>query len=418
MSDGTKIEWTEATWNPITGCSVTSPGCTNCYAMKLAGTRLRNHESRAGLTVNTKAGPVWTGEVRFNEQWLDQPLRWKRSRMIFVCAHGDLFHENVPEEWIDRFFAVMALCPQHTFQVLSKRSDRMRKYLAHTDVQLRIDSEMRQIIDERVDPLNRRSDDLRAVAPDVEESWPLPNVWLGVSIEDQARADERIPDLLATPAAVRWLSCEPLLGPVDLSEWMICPNARDGLSMDPSTGGYECCTQCDFTGIGLCPDWVVVGGESGPGARPMHPDWARSLRDQCAAAGVPFFFKQWGDHLPGEIFHPESKRGAGAVHWLDGTDEYNGEHIDFTTAIIGKHVPDGCPVHANERQQIADKGWIDANAAGIYARDCARPACQQAARYCRGDDKPWLTVARRVGKKNAGRSLDGVQHDGMPEVPA
>ena len=391
MSDGTKIEWTEATWNPITGCSVTSPGCTNCYAMKLAGTRLRNHASRAGLTIDTKAGPVWTGEVRFNEQWLDQPLRWKRPRMIFVCAHGDLFHESVPDEWIDRVFAVMARCPQHTFQVLTKRSARMLKYLS--------------------DPTAREAIDTRT---DYSTAWPLPNVWLGVSVEDQSRADERIPDLLATPAAVRWLSCEPLLGPVDLSDWMICPNARDGLSMDPSTGEYECCTQCDFTGIGLCPDWVVAGGESGPGARPMHPDWARSLRDQCEAASVPFFFKQWGDHLPGEIFHPESKRGAGAVHWLDGSDEYNGEHIDFTTATIGQHVPDGCPVHASEQSQIADKGWIDANAAGNCARNCKRHACQQAARYCMGDDKPWLTVARRVGKSKAGRLLDGIQHDGMP----
>ena len=109
MAENTKIEWADATWNPITGCSVTSPGCTNCYAMKLAGTRLQHHPSRAGLTVPSKAGPVWTGEVRFNEQWLTQPLQWKRPRRIFVCAHGDLFHENVPDEWIDKVFAVMAL---------------------------------------------------------------------------------------------------------------------------------------------------------------------------------------------------------------------------------------------------------------------------------------------------------------------
>lgn len=408
MSDGTKIEWTEATWNPITGCSVTSPGCTNCYAMKLAGTRLRNHESRTGLTMDTKAGPVWTGEVRFNDQWLDQPLRWKRSRMIFVCAHGDLFHENVPEEWIDRVFAVMALCPQHTFQVLTKRADRMRKYC-----ESRFETEI------GADKLSEAIENQTGAHNGGEWDAPLPNVWVGVSVEDQARANERIPDLLATPAALRWLSCEPLLGPVDL-RWISFPSPLGGTELwdcldlhgDPGPSDQK------VPGAVEVVDWVVVGGESGPGARAMHPDWARSLRDQCAAAGVPFFFKQWGDHLPGEIFHPESKRGAGAVHWLDGTDEYNGEHIDFTTAIIGKHVPDGCPVHANERQQIADKGWIDANAAGNFARDCARPACQQAARYCRGDDKPWLTVARRVGKKNAGRSLDGVQHDGMPEVPA
>lgn len=308
MSDGTKIEWTEATWNPITGCSVTSPGCTNCYAMKLAGTRLRNHASRAGLTIDSKAGPVWTGEVRFNEQWLDQPLRWKRPRMIFVCAHGDLFHESVPVEWIDRVFAVMALCPQHTFQVLTKRADRMRKYC-----------ESRYETEVGAEALSEAIEDLIGAHKGGEWDAPLPNVWLGVSVEDQARADERIPDLLATPSAVRWLSCEPLLGPVDLSEWMICPNGRDGLSMDPSTGAYECCNQCDFTGVGFCPDWIVVGGESGPGARPMHPDWARSLRDQCETAGVPFFFKQWGAYAPLQTAHPVDSAQNIPVAWPDGT---------------------------------------------------------------------------------------------------
>src|SRR5690606_24715195 len=151
--------------NPITGCSVVSPGCTNCYAMRLAGTRLKDHPSRAGLTTMSKAGPVWNGTVRFNDKWLDQPLRWKRPRMVFVCAHGDLFHEAVPDEWIDQVFAVMELCPQHIFQVVTKRSKRLRRYLT--------------------------------------ANTPLLNVWLGVSVEDQARAGERIPDLLATPAAVR-----------------------------------------------------------------------------------------------------------------------------------------------------------------------------------------------------------------------
>src|ERR1700722_12156807 len=126
MSDNSNIEWTDATWNPVTGCSIVSPGCTNCYAMKLAGTRLRNIPSRSGLTVMTKAGPVWNGEVRLNDEWLDQPFKWKRPRRIFVCAHGDLFAENVPFEWIDRVFAVMALNSRHTFQVLTKRPGRMK----------------------------------------------------------------------------------------------------------------------------------------------------------------------------------------------------------------------------------------------------------------------------------------------------
>lgn len=304
MADGTHIEWTEATWNPITGCSLASPGCTNCYAMQLAGTRLAHIPSRAGLTHPSKAGPVWTGEVRFNEEFLTQPLRWKRPRMIFVCAHGDLFHESVPDEWIDRIFAVMALCPQHTFQVLTKRLARMREYLTtpgrHT-----------AILSAAADVGNRTIVFGKPPAP--IWPWPLPNVWLGVSVEDQQRADERIPDLLATPAAVRWISAEPLLGPVDLEIIFACR-------------GCPGCSQWGrnpLSRIGDCwagkLDWVVVGGESGAKARPMHPDWARSLRDQCAAAGnVPFFFKQWGEFAPAAAIDAGVKH-RGFVEWLPGS---------------------------------------------------------------------------------------------------
>ena len=198
MADRTTIEWTDATWNVVNGCSVTSPGCKHCYAMKQA----HRVACRRGLTEKTAGGMVWTGEVRFNEAVLDQPLRWKKPRRIFVCAHGDLFHESVPDEWIDRVFAMMALASHHQFQVLTKRSARMREYFGGEWLKKRIDCEMDQLIEERVDPLARRSDDLRATAPWLEETWPLPNVWLGVSVEDQQRADERIPDLLATPAAI------------------------------------------------------------------------------------------------------------------------------------------------------------------------------------------------------------------------
>lgn len=300
MADNTHIEWTDATWNPITGCSVTSPGCTNCYAMKLAGTRLAHHPSRAGLTQDTKAGPVWTGEVRLNEDWLTQPLKWKRPRRIFVCAHGDLFHENVPDEWIDRVFAVMALAPQHTFQVLTKRADRMRAYC-----QSRNSGGTSAIVAANaLDNANWLSRELAVKSePQFQNIWPLPNVWLGVSVEDQTRADERIRKLAhwrdGTPAAVRFLSCEPLLGPV-----IICAHCARGhhpimdSRKDPRSkyhagvGGFG--DPCGFNGL----DWIIVGGESGHGARPMHPDWARSLRDQCQSAGVSFFFKQWGEWGP------------------------------------------------------------------------------------------------------------------------
>lgn len=368
MSDGTKIEWTDATWNPITGCSVTSPGCKHCYAMLLAGTRLRGHPSRAGLTVDTKAGPVWTGEVRFNEAWLDQPLRWKRPRMIFVCAHGDLFHEDVPDAWIDRVFAVMALCPQHIFQVLTKRADRMREYLADRRSAARI--------------LGHSFLIEGGVKPSLNTPWPLPNVWLGVSVEDQARADQRIPDLLATPAAMRWLSCEPLLGPVDLTS-VKAPRYRDEPEDDLEIDWrFDALTVGDhywFDGEDGQPgdcgdgpyrdhriDWVVAGGESGLAARPTHTAWVRALRDQCASATllgdpapIPFFFKQWGEWLPEGQFDVTRFQWApgndGRVHWWQPEPE------------VGTHLQDAhCSV--------------------------------------------------RVGKKVAGRTLDYVQHDGFPVI--
>lgn len=302
MADHSSIEWTDATWNPITGCSIVSPGCTNCYAMKLAGTRLKHSPSRQGLTKDTKAGPVWTGEVRLNEQWLDQPLRWKRPRKIFVCAHGDLFAENVPDEWIDRVFAVMALAPHHTFQVLTKRAERMREYL-----------------DPRGEPATKR---ISRLAPNTLLKLPLPNVWLGVSAERQQEADERIPHLLATPAAIRFVSAEPMLGPIDFYE----TSAAMPIDRHPWKDGPI------LQGI----DWIIVGGESGQGARPMHPDWARSIRDQCAAAGVAFHFKQWGRWSPDRpadgiwsdfqatvepTMFPIGKKRAGRL--LDGV-EHNG----------------------------------------------------------------------------------------------
>lgn len=299
MADGTHIEWTDATWNPITGCAIVSKGCTNCYAMKLAGTRLRHHPSRAGLTRETKAGPVWTGEVRFNEQWLDQPIRWRRPRRIFVCAHGDLFAEGVPDEWIDRVFAVMVLASQHTYQVLTKRPERMRAYVSEPATVRRIYELVCDLVVDRQMPviLIAPGIDERAAPPGPRvhlDTWPLPNVWLGVSTEDQATADERIPELLATPAAVRFVSAEPLLGAMDLGDYL---HRVTGRAVDPI------CDICDERHEGPCEanalDWVIVGGESGPDARPMHPNWARSIRDQCQEAGVAFFFKQWGAWAPG-----------------------------------------------------------------------------------------------------------------------
>jgi len=292
MSDNTKIEWTDATWNPITGCSVVSAGCKHCYAMKLAGTRLRNHPSRHGLTIDTSAGPVWNGKVRLNAEWLDQPLRWKRPRRIFVCAHGDLFHESVPDEWIDRVLGIAILAPQHTFQILTKRATRMRDYFrAIADDKDRA-WKFRQVSGNVLtsgmlqEPNPAHGVALRARRGEVM----FGNVWLGISAEDNESFDERINPLLETPAAVRFLSLEPLLGPIN-----------DDVA---------------------CVDWVICGGESGQNARPMQADWARSIRDQCAAVGVPFFFKQWGEWLhesqpESAQFVPDEERGG--VHLWDDT---------------------------------------------------------------------------------------------------
>ncbi len=357
MSDRTKIEWTDATWNPITGCSIVSPGCTNCYAMKLAGTRLQHHPSRAGLTRETKAGPVWTGEVRLNEQWLTQPLSWRKPRMIFVCAHGDLFHESVPDEWIDRVFAVMALAPQHTFQVLTKRSARMRAYLAERGSRRR----------DRADAVNVAAANMimeGLIAPCKAVAWPLPNVWLGVSAEDQRHADERVPDLLASPAAVRFVSAEPLLGPIDFRAIDIGGDEE----VLPLGGTWLGRPEYEDEYGGQRLDWIIVGGESG--RRPMHPDWARWIRDQCDGAGVPFFFKQWGT-------------------WAVSTIE------------AGGRLNPPLPVAGAKRWRRWD---------GMSFRSFGKDELVESF-FAPG------VIAAPVGKKAAGRLLDGREHNALPVRP-
>jgi protein gp37 len=270
MGDNTGIEWTDATWNPIVGCSIVSPGCTNCYAMRWAYARLDRPHNQfphyRGTTQGSKAGGVWTGKLALAPDHIIQaPLKWKKPRRVFVNSMGDLFHEDCPDEWIDHVFIVMASTPQHTFQVLTKRAERMRRYI----------TELRE---------------KRSIIPDAFP-WPLPNVWLGVSAEDQRRADERIPLLLDTPAAVRFISAEPLLGPIDVTHI----DSGRPFHVNALVGYFDHTNGRDHQ---TRLDWVIAGGESGPNARPMHPDWARGLRDQCAAAGVPFFFKQWGELAP------------------------------------------------------------------------------------------------------------------------
>ena len=301
MGDRSKIEWTEASWNPIAGCSVLSPGCTNCYAMRQAGGRLRSTAKFAGLTRPTKVGPVWTGVMRFWEKALEQPLRWKDPHRIFVNSMSDLFHESVPTEWIDRIFAIMALCPQHQFQVLTKRAEQMRDYI----------SGMKSLfaggIPERLADIALT---IPSAPPNIIDRWPLPNLHLGVSVEDQQRADERIPVLLDTPAAVRWISAEPLLGPVDLMT--ITVKARGMTHIFPSL---------TTTGFGNPPlDWVVIGGESGPHARPFSMEWARSIITQCREAQTPVFMKQvgrWAGEVKDGVWHNRlyAHKGGAMDEW-------------------------------------------------------------------------------------------------------
>ncbi|SDC08210.1 protein gp37 [Bradyrhizobium brasilense] len=354
MAGKSPIEWTEQTWNPIVGCSIVSPGCTNCYAMAMAsrieamnaearesdqaqGKRRRAASQYDGTTRKVNGNPVWTGKVApAPESVLLAPLQRKKPTTYFVNSMGDLFHEDVPDEWIDRVFAVMALAPQHTFQVLTKRAKRMREYLSNARARIvRRSGEGNPNVTVSTEKTYRSSTKIGG-----DWAWPLPNVWLGVSTERQQEADERIPELLATPAAIRFISAEPLLGPIDLT------NHCNGHYFFDSLRGARWHDNPDGPNPqqkyapGL--DWVIVGGESGPAARPMHPDWARSLRDQCAAANVPFFFKQWGAYRPlteiekvtacgATIFYPEptSRNGPqGGVYMLQVPKKLAGRELD------------------------------------------------------------------------------------------
>lgn len=361
MGSDTKIEWTDASWTPIrarnltTGkigwhCEKVSAGCKNCYAGPI--------NRRLGTGLDYKPGHLARGDVSIflDEKMLLAPLKWQKPRRIFVCSMTDLFADFVTDEMIDRLFAVMALCPQHTFQVLTKRPERMLAYMANV--------EREAIWMDAVASLLESAPGLGCTAIlGRREPWlPLPNVWLGVSAEDWPTAHERIPPLLRTPAKVRFLSCEPLLGSLSLRciPWAESDrgfvDALTGETQHPETRARYPDRYPPTARL----DWVICGGESGPGARPMHPDWARILRDQCAAAGVAFHFKQWGEFAPGEI----------AGDYLDPDKPAKGLSFFNETWSEAWSMPDG---------------------------------------HC--DDEPDVY---RIGKKRAGRLLDGVQHDGVP----
>jgi protein gp37 len=294
MAENSKIEWTDGTWNPLAGCTRASEGCDLCYAAVMAR-RLEfmaqadiaagkdpGHKAKyIGVTNKNKAGRIaFNGTVNLDLTALDEPLTWKKPRRVFVNSMSDLFHKDVPDDFIRRVFDVMDATPQHTYQVLTKRPERMAQWTR-----------------------------------DYYPSDVAPHIWCGTSVENQERADERIPHLLNVPARVRFLSCEPLLGPVDLWQWL--GPAED----DPAH-----------------INWIIAGGESGHGARPMHPQWTRSLRDQCQAAGVAFHFKQWGEYISWSDLHYLPGSGPYGSRSYPWTSDPSDTKQDSTCMVrVGKH---------------------------------------------------------------------------------
>lgn len=363
MGDRTGIEWSDATWNPVAGCTKVSAGCKHCYAERMAWRLRRMEESRGesgvyGAVVDERGR--WNGRMVVNEASLALPLRWKKPRAIFVNSMSDLFHEGVADEFIDRVFAVMALCPQHTFLVLTKRATRMAEYMTLAAMhepanKWCVHDAVRDICDRRGIPMP--FDRSPAAFP-----WPLPNVCLGVSVENQEAAEQRIPSLLATPAAVRFISAEPLLGAVRLRSLNVSSakhvlNSQCWTYIDSLTGTHTGYIHGEKKEQAMPHiDGVICGGESGLGARATEAGWVRSLRDDCAAAGVKFFFKQWGEWLP--------------------IDQFGNEDCE--------------PQHFHEAPKLYLRAGSSFPGSGPT-----------------GD-------AVRLGKQRAGRALDGVTHDALP----
>ena len=323
----TKIEWAEESWNPVTGCTKVSPGCKNCYAEKMS-------KRLAGRFGYPAADPF---SVTLHPDKITEPLSWKKPQKIFVCSMGDLFHDDVLDRWIAEVFKIIGMCwaakdgrKNHIFMILTKRPERLRNFF---------------------------------------RDWPLlenlPNVWLGVTAENQEQADVRIPMLLSIPAVKRFVSIEPMLGPVELDNIECKPGYfENALSLEEWAGAEDSPEVKASMGGGALLDWVICGGESGPGARPIHPDWVRGVRDQCDAYGVPFFFKQWGEWATSAAF---------------------------------------CEAHQPPKKRIKP-AWLRED--GVVRVSCM-PYSSDVPKE--GSQHKWIKCAK-IGKKDAGRMLDGKEY--------
>ena len=369
----TKIEWADAVWNPITGCTPISEACEHCYAKRMAN-RL------AGRYGYPAYEPF---RVMFHPERLKEPTIWRKPRRIFVCSMADLFHEDVAYEWISAVMLVASICSHHTFMILTKRPDRMKAYFDSNPFGYTQGAALAEFCKylPTISPGGRRDriNGDGTINGNGNNEWPLPNVIGMVTAENQQRADERIPDLLASPFAMRGVSIEPMLGPVNIERYLPEHDYR------PTYDYYRTM----FPKIGNKPipirrgiDWVICGGETGPGARPMHPDWARSLRDQCQAAVVPFFFKQWGEWAAATV--------------VDDSGFYGGRAFDNPaggrqSAVIRER---STKAFQSGTTRLLEPGDVTAGGVMMLDRNI---------------------VAVRVGKKAAGRLIDGREWSEFPD---
>jgi protein gp37 len=337
MAGPTKIEWADKVWNPVRGCSWVSAGCQHCYAETQAARFCGQGRPFHGFVRRVHGKPHWTGKVELIESALAEPLHWRKPATIFVNSMSDLWHEHLPIDDIAKVYAIMGLASEHTFLVLTKRAQHRRAAMDDPAFAGLVRAALARWMRE-----TGWSNAARHILP-ASMAWPLPNVWEGVSVENQATADARLPHLLRC-AALGWqtfVSYEPALGPVDWEPWFSVPDEHGELS------GPRCAPD-GTAAIKL----IIAGGESGPGARPAHPDWFRATRDECAEAGVPFFFKQWGEWA--EVDCDE------ATHLL---------HLDGSLHPTGDYPDASCP-------------------------------------------RTWCVS--RIGKRAAGRLLDGREHNDLP----